>query len=380
MGAEVIKVEEPVGGDRLRGIFNSGGLTSIVPPNPVNYPWELSARGKKSVGIDIRTPQGRDLIYRLLPNIDVFVSSLRKKSLRKYGLDYESVSKVNPRLIFVHLSTFGARGPDADLPGQDLTGMARAGLVNLLRHNPEDEILAEGPFSIGDFTGSLQLAYAATLALLAREKTGVGQEVNVSIMGALIAVQEWLFQTYLTTEKEPSLREHHQMNNPIRNTYKCQDGKYIALGMTEGDRYWPVFCATIGRPELAGDPRFSDIVKRASNNEELIAILDEVFLSKTRDEWCALMRENDCTASPVQSYADLASDPQVLANNYVTTVEHPTHGPIKEVGITVDLTETPGQAKNAAPELGQHTEEVLIELAGLGWEELGHLKDARVII
>jgi crotonobetainyl-CoA:carnitine CoA-transferase CaiB-like acyl-CoA transferase len=177
MGAEVIKIEEPVGGDRLRGIFASGGLTSILPANPVNYPWELSARGKKSVGLDVRQPEGRDTVYRLLPQVDVFITSLRKKSLKKYGLDYDSMSKINPRLIYVHLSTYGGRGPDADLPGQDLTGMARAGLVNFLRHNPEDKILAEGAFGLGDFTGSLQLAYATTLALLAREKTGVGQRL-----------------------------------------------------------------------------------------------------------------------------------------------------------------------------------------------------------
>lgn len=379
MGAEVIKIEEPVGGDRTRGMFNSTALDFYFP-HQINYVFERMNRGKKSVGVDVRKEEGKQAVYRLLTNCDAFVTGLRRKTLKKVGLDYDSVSKVNPRIIYVHLSAFGAKGPDADLPGQDLTGQARGGLLERMRPRPEDGPLAEGIQSVADLTSSLQLAYATTLALLTRERTGVGQEVNVSILGGQIAVGDILFQIYLTTGGEPYFRERTRVGNPIRNIYRCADGKWLALGMSEGDRYWPYFCQAIARPDLAKDARFDHINKRVENRIQLIAILDEVFSTKSRDEWCFILKESDCTAAPVQTYAELAQDPQVLANNYITTVDHPTYGPMQQVGLTVDLSKTPGRVRSSAPEMGQHTEEILMELGGYTWEEISALKDSGATI
>jgi len=380
MGAEVIKVEEPVGGDRTRGIFVSTQLQTFLPSHPLNYVFEVANRGKKSVAIDVRKPEGAEAIYRLIPRCRAFITSLRRPALQKYGLDYQTLSKYNPNLVYIHLSSWGDKGPDKDLSGQDLTAQARGGLLSMMRSSPEAPPPPAGIFALADIIGSMQLAYAATLALLVQERHGIGQEVNLSLLGAQVTVGSLFLQIFLTTGKEPEPADRKKVKNPIRNLYRAGDGKWLALGMTEGDRFWARFCQAIGRPEWTEDPRFNTIFKRAENSEELISLLDEVFLEKSRDEWLKALKEHDATCAPVQTYGELARDPQVLENEYITTVDHPEFGPIKEPGITIKLSRTPGRVRGSAPQLGQHTEEVLLELGGYSWEELTRLKEAGVIL
>ncbi|MEK7848060.1 MAG: CoA transferase, partial [Chloroflexota bacterium] len=356
MGAEVIKVEEPGKGEMLRGLFSTGGIHTIFYPHPVNYIYELANRGKKCIAVDLRQPRGREVIYRLVPQCDALVSSLRKPALRRYGLDYPSLAALNPRLVYVHLSAFGPQGPDAELPGQDLVARARSGMINMNRPHPEAPPVADSYISMGDTIASLQLAYAAVLALLDRDRTGTGQEVDVSILGAHLAATEMLFQVYLATGKEPVAPQRTEMRNPIRTIYKCRDGKWLALGMTTGDKYWADFCHAIGRPELGHDPRFSSVEGRAQNYSQAIALLDEAFATRDRDEWCALFRERDLICAPVQSYGEVASDPQVLANDYVVEVDLPNYGKLKEVVVTVGLSKAKAGPHRPAPEMGQHTE------------------------
>lgn len=372
MGAEVIKVEDPQSGDRSRLSF-TWGAEHVMPSHHYNYMYETGNRGKRSVAIDMRNERGRDIFYRLVPQCHAFVTSLRKPALKRIGADYDTLHALDPSLVYVHVGAFGPLGPDADLPGQDLTTQARSGLLNMLRPSKDAEPLPWGFFSQADMTCSIQTAYAVCLGLMARDRTGIGQEVNVSILGSAMMATEMVLEAYLHTGKEPYPVERREIKNPIRNIYRCGDDKWIALGMTESDRFWAGFCQAIGHPELIEDPRFCDRPHREENHRELSGILDEVFCTRPREDWYQTLTRAGCVVTKVQSYPDLVDDPQVIANEYVTTIEHPEHGPYRTLGVTVRLSETPGRAADPAPAIGQHTDEVLTGIGGYSGEEVDEI-------
>ena len=380
MGAEVIKIEEFPGGDRIRGIFAATGLQAYLPspPDGLNYLWEVGNRGKKSVAVDLRKEGGRAVLYRLVKNCDAFISTLRKPALKKYGLDYPTLSQQNPRLVYVHLSSFGSRGPARDLPGQDSSAQARGGMMSQMRKSTGE--VPQPLFAVADLTGALQMAYTITLGLLVRERTGIGQELDMSIMGAQITVGELWLQVYLSTGQEPPIVTREGVKNPIRNLYRTRDGKWLCLGNTEGDRYWANFCRAAGREDLVDHPHYRTIRDRAEHAPELVSVIDQIIATRDRAEWLEAFKKYDVISAPVNSYAELATDLQTLANDYVITLQHPSRGPLREVGPTVQLSKTPWKITQAAPELGQHTEEVLTEAAGYTWEELTRLKEQGIIL
>jgi len=372
MGAEVIKIEDPGIGDRSRHTATASNA-NFFPACSYSYFFESANRGKRSVALNLREEEGRNALYRLVPHCDVMVTSLRMPSLRRMGLDYATVSRYNPSIIYLHLNTYGPHGDDADLPGVDVAAQARGGFLNMMRTSVEGEPATAGVYGAADMTSSIQVAYAICVALLARERTGLGQEVNVSLLGAMLNAGELLLEGCLSTGKDPQPPERASILNPTRSLYRCRDGKWIYLAMTESDLFWDSFCQAIGKPGLAQDARFCEGDRRAENNRELITILDRVFLTRTRAEWDQALKEHDCPAAKVQSYAEVAEDPQVTENGYVITVDHPVHGPMRTLGVMVNLSQTPGQVGGAAPEVGQHTEEVLTGLAGYSPEEVRDL-------
>ncbi|MBI2935818.1 MAG: CoA transferase [Chloroflexi bacterium] len=379
MGAEVIKIEDTGSGDRSRLSF-TWGAEHVMPPHHYNYMYESANRGKRSVALDLRQEKGRQAFYRLVPHCAAMVSSLRKPALKRIGADYETLKAINPSLVYVHVGAFGPLGPDADLPGQDLTTQARSGLLNMMRHEPGDEPLSWGVFGLADMICAIQVAYATCLGLMVRDRTGQGQEVNVSILGATMMASEMVLEPYLHTGKEPHPVRRMDIKNPLRSIYPCGDGKWIALGMSESDRFWERFCKALGKPELAVDPRFLDRAQREKHHGELTALLDSIFKTKSQDSWYEALAKHDCIATKVQTYPDLVKDSQITANEYVATVQHPQHGPYRTLGTTVALSRTPGQVQQAAPELGQHTEEVLTGLAGYSREEVEDLVRAGVAV
>lgn len=379
MGAEVIKIESFPKGDPVRGMQELR-IGFDYAESPVNPLLQVTSRSKKSIAVDLHQPGARDVVYRLARECDVFASNLRSRSLNQWGLDFPSLKAANPRIIYVLDSGWGAKGPDKDAAGMDIAVQARGGVMSMMVTGEDAPPPPCAVSGLADKVGALQLAYAITLALFAREKTGLGQEVHVSLLGGQVTVGATFIQQYLLTGHEPMRPSHSKMPNPLRNSFPTKDGRWIAFNLTQADRHWPNFCRALGLEPLIADPRFNSMQKRRDRSEELVALLDAAFRTKTKDQWLQVLPGYDLVFGPVQNYVEVARDPQVLENEYITTIEHPAMGPMPVPGIPVQLYGTPGKIQGPAPEFGQHTEEVLRELGGYSWEELARLKDNGIII
>jgi crotonobetainyl-CoA:carnitine CoA-transferase CaiB-like acyl-CoA transferase len=238
------------------------------------------------------------------------------------------------------------------------------------RGGPPAQILP----GIGDELGGLICAWGITAALYAREKTGKGQVVDTSLMGSMIATLGLILAAPAILGQEFPRELRAKAGNPIYNHYRCQDDKWIALAHLQPDRYWPNVCRALDICELQNDPKFNTIEARAKHARELVAILDEKFATKTRDEWLQILKREDCICTPIQSPIEVVNDLQASANNYFISVDHPAWGTTKVIGFPWDFSETPASWRREAPEFGQHTEEILLEL-GYTWEDITHFKE-----
>lgn len=367
MGADVIKIEAPLAPDPGRAFLFSRrlGLSSY---------FEAHNRNKRSLAIDLKHPKGKAAFWRLAERADVFIHNTRGGSIERLGLDYESFRKVNPRIIYVWGSGYGPRGPDTGFRSFDILGQARGGIMTVIGE-PDDPPLPVGP-PIADQTAAFLAAYGIMLALFHRERTGEGQQVNTSLLGGQVALQSFNITNYLLHGRLPGRRPRGGFT-ALWNIYRGGDGRYFVVGMLE-ERWWPEFCRAIGQPELEHDPMYATAIKRHENFEALLAHLDAHFATQPAREWVRRITEHDLIAAPVQDYEELAADPQVPANDYIVEVERPGHGPIRVVGVPVELSRTPGSVRSMAPALGRHTVEVLREY-GFSAEEIAALRDEGVI-
>jgi len=376
LGAEVVKIEERERGDPGRGIVAvSGGSTD---KGGRNFYFEANNKHKQSIALDLKKPEAREIVYKLAARSDVFVQNFRKGVAARLGLDYHSLKQHNPRLIYASASGYGPEGPNSGEPSFDYLGQARSGIMNALGVADSTPTYIFG--GIADQMGAVMLAYGVLAALLARERFGVGQEVDASHLGSMMALQGLNVVARTFTGKEFSRNTRANAFNPLWNHYRCADGKWICLGMLQPDRYWNDFCAAIGRRELTEDPRFADMRTRGHHASELIAILDTVFASKTRDEWMKTLKAGgDFIYTVVNSVSDLPNDPQVIANEYIVEHDVPGLGRMPMLGMPVKLSETPGDPRGHAPEHGEHTEMILTEMLGYTWDDIARLRDANVI-
>ena len=318
-GADVIKVETP-GGEPYRAYRGGGGVE--LPYNPF---FELDNRGKRGITLNLDNPAARGVIYRLIGESDVFVTNLLAKRRERYGLTYEELKEHRPDLIFVSVTGYGSWGPDRDRAGYDYAAFwARSGIMNLLGE-PDSPPPPQRP-GMGDHTTALAVAGAVSLALFNRERTGKGEQIDISLNNTGIWVLAIDVQTALTTGRGPERLSRRDVPNPIWNSYQTGDGRWIQLVMLVADIYWPKLCRAIGRPDLEKDPRFDSLAKRTENREELIAILDSVFAEKTLAEWTALLDREGCIWAPAQTIAETINHPQTIARNAFTEIDHPTHG------------------------------------------------------
>jgi crotonobetainyl-CoA:carnitine CoA-transferase CaiB-like acyl-CoA transferase len=253
----------------------------------------------------------------------------------------------------------------------DLLGQARGGVL-MSQGSPDQEPVFAFP-GMADQVGALYLGYGIMMALWDRARTGEGQEVDASLLGGQVALQSFNITGTLFSGKVPP-RRRRQEADALWNVYRCRDDRFICISMAQGDRWWPLFCEAIERPDVRDDPRFAYHAERLANRGALITILDEVFAQKTQDEWVAcLAGQYGVPAAAVQDYGQIADDPQVVANGVI--VDYPGDPPgLKMVGPGVHLSRTPASVRTPAPEFGQHTEEVLLE-AGFSWDEIERLKD-----
>jgi crotonobetainyl-CoA:carnitine CoA-transferase CaiB-like acyl-CoA transferase len=377
LGAEVIKLEERVGGDPGRGVLSIAGALVGATSGP-NFYFEANNRHKKSLTLDLKKPEAKEIVYKLVGKSDVFVQNFRKGVAAKLGLGYETLKKYNPKLIYGSATGYGPFGPDSGEPSFDYMGLARSGIMTVVGEPDMPPLNITG--GVADQMGAIMLAYGILAAIIARDKYGVGQEVDTSHLGSMTALQGLNVACKAILGKEFKRMPRAAAPSPLWNHYQCGDGKWICLAMPQQDRYWNGFCRVLGIEHILQDPRFDTMAKRAENAAELIPILDKAFASKPRDYWMkALKASGDFIYTVVNSIDDLPRDEQMIANEYIVDYDHPRLGKTKIVGVPVRLSKTPGNPKAPAPEFGEHTEEILTELLGYSWEDVARFREAEVI-
>ncbi len=374
LGAEVIKVEATTG-DPARGFMRLIAVDAGLSGR--NYYFEGHNRNKRSITLDLRKEKGLEVFFKLIEWADVFVNNLSISAPDRMGIGYEVLRKRNPRLIYAQTSGWGRSGPEADALSFDYTGLARCGTMMIAgeRGSPPQNFVP----GIADELGALMCAWAVCAALYAREKTGKGQRVDTSLMGGLIAMQRLILSAPAFLGQEYPRWDRSKAGNPIYNHYKCADDKWIVIAHLQPDRYWPNVCQAMGLEELEHDPRFGTVEARHNNAKELVSILDKKFASKTRDEWIEIFKKENVICAPVQTTIEVVNDPQALANEYVIEVDDPMRGKTKQVGFPWVFSQTPASVRRVAPELGEHTEEILLEL-DYTRDDIARLKTEGVIL
>jgi crotonobetainyl-CoA:carnitine CoA-transferase CaiB-like acyl-CoA transferase len=372
-GADVIKIEHPISGDPQRGLAAGG----MLPGGRINFIIEIPNRGKRSVGLDLRSDSGRELLYEMVAKADVFLTNFLPDARRRLKIEVEDLRAINPNLIYVRGSANGVRGPDAERGGYDATSYwARSSVASLVSQG--DEYPRNQPIAFGDIAGAQTIAGGIAAALFARANTGEPSVVDVSLLSyGLWNASPHIVLSKLLDMPELPRRMRDEMPNPITGTYRTADGRILQLVMLQSDRYWEALCDLLGRPELSVDPRFGDAKGRAENSAACVAELDREFGKRSLDECTALLNQQEGPWAVHRLPIEVFDDEQVQANGFVQTVAAADGSEFDLVGNPVQFDETPASLTRA-PELGEHTEEVLLEL-GFTWEQLAGWKDAGVI-
>jgi len=374
MGAEVIKIET-LGGDPERLQKGLGAVRFDGKSGPDwSFLFEFSNRNKKGICLDIKTEKGRNIFNRLIGSADVFLTNLRNSTKPKLGIDYAALAAVNPKIIHASVSGFGQKGPMSDIGAFDPMGQAVSGMMFL---TADDEPVLLQTVILDQMT-SIAASHAILSALVVRERQGIGQEVHVSLYSAAL----WLMHANLLVTglmKSNPVRVWDRLKNPpLRNCYRCKDGNWIMATHNPEPKYWPEFCRVTGQGQLLNDPRFKDEMDRLQNSEELVPIFDEVFLTKTRDEWMGIFREKGFMFAPVQRINEVLTDPQAMDNDYVLDFDHPIFGKIKMPGFPVTFGANRVGMHSLSPKLGEHTDTVLRDV-GISEAEISALRDEGVI-
>ena len=354
LGAEVVKVEQPGSGDDTRSWgppFQGGESAYFLCVN----------RNKRSITLDLKTPDGIELLRRLALRADVLMENFRPGTLAGWGLSEADVRRQNPGLIYASLSAFGASGPLKDRPGYDLAIQAWGGLMSIT--GPADGEPSKVGVAIIDIVAGLMLGKSIAAALFAREKTGEGQRIETSLMEAEIASLINAGSNYLVTGKVPGRWGNAHPNIVPYQSFPTADGHLVVAVANEA--IWARFCEGVGRPELAADPRFETNARRVENRDALIALLDDMFRSRPGREWIDLLNRAEVPCSPVQNIREVFDSPQVLATGMLEEIRHPTAGTVRMAGLPVKFSRTPASIRLAPPLLGEHNHQVLNEWLGL---------------
>ncbi len=376
MGAEVIKIERP-GGEPGRNPDRGagGGNKRVVRGSDLSSYFETNNRCKKSLVLDLTKPKAKEVFYQLVAKSDVFVQNMRTGVAAKLGCDYEALKKYNSKLVYCSACSFGTKGPDASKPGMDISGCARSGWMYRVPLESGEPMWALPGSS--DQIGAIFASHAIVAALLARERFGIGQEIETSHLTASMWLLACSLQMGLYMKTPLPVIPRERTEAALFSYYKCADGKWLVLACPT-ERHWVPICEALGIPESTykDDPRFNTNAARINNPRETVALLDNAFAKKRQDEWIKAFEGKDIFWEKIQKIEDLPNDPQVIANEYLTDYTHPLTGETyKYLSLPMQFRETPAMKQGRAPLLGEHTEEILVDILGYKKEDMPKLLD-----
>ncbi|MDO8616149.1 MAG: CoA transferase [Dehalococcoidia bacterium] len=371
-GADVIKIEPPTG-DPFRGLFAS----VMGSPASVNPPFELDNRGKRSLVLDLEKPEAREIAYQVIDRADVFITNNRPRVLEQYGLDYETLHARCPRLVYGQVTGYGPDTEARDTAAYDIGAFwSQAGIAMAL--TAPGGAIPQQRGGMGDHMTGQACAGAVCAALYSRERTGEGQRVSVPLVRVGVYMIGWDTMLSLRLGVPILTYDRRHAINPIIDCYQAGDGRWFWLLLLQADRHWGDLCAALGREDLMGDERFANIETRRVNAPALVDELDAVFAGKSLAEWAEAFKAHNVWWAPVNQVQEVIKDPMVRAAGAFVDVPTPDGGSVPMVATPADFSTTRWQPRGIAPELGQHTEEVLLEL-GYDWDRIIALKEAGAI-
>ena len=367
MGAEVIKVEEPGKGDDTRRWppFVGGEATYFLAVN----------RGKQSVTVNLKAPQGVALLRRLAARSDVLVENFRPGTMDRLGLGYRALRRLNPRLVYCSISGFGESGPEAHRAGYDLIVQGESGIMDLTGF-PDGPPVKVGN-SIADLVAGMSAAHGIVLALLARTRTRRGQKVEIAMLDVMASLLTYQAGLYFQTGARPTRKGNQHPSIVPYEVFRAADA-YLTLGVANNS-LWKQCCAALGRADLAEDPRFATEASRVENRAALAPILEEIFAARTADEWLKRLEAAGVPAGRIKSVAEVCESEHLKARGMIVSLPHPTAGTVRVMGVPIRLHATPGAATAPPPLLGQHTDQVLRRVLGLRPAALARLRRDGVI-
>jgi formyl-CoA transferase len=347
LGAEVVKIEEPKRGDPFRGWGERNYAATFCSLN----------RNKKSLTVDLRTDEGRDIAFKLAARADVLIQNFRPGVMEKRQLGYDDIRKVNPKIVYCSISGFGPQGPYRDMPGYDTVGQARSGLLSLLTDPGKPQGMG---ISFSDHLTGMYACYGVLGALMNRMLTGEGQHVETSLLRASVSFLSENAARYFETGQVP--RRKHRTTTAGVFAFEDRNGQPFVLHMSSPDKFWFGLFDVVGKPEWAQDPRFNNRKSRIENYDELVNLLQPIFRGGDRDDWLRRLMTKDVPAAPINTLDEVFADPQVKTYGFPIEVEHPKMGKMKLIGNAVAMSRTPPSIDSPPPILGEHTEEILRSL------------------
>ena len=378
LGADVIKVENPASPDQARTLTKVGGFDTAMP-DELSSVFEMMNRNKRSIGVDLKSERGRDLFRELIKDADVFLENFRPGVFDRLGIGYEDLRQINPRIIYASTSGYGFQGAESQRPALDPVGQARSGFMWSSGGPGDPPNWSATGFA--DIMGANVLAYGIVSAIAARELHGVGQKVECShIMASM-----WMQYMGIGASMLKGLRDWPRIDrsaaeNPLINHYRCADDEWIMLGIVDSTRDWEAFCEAMELSDLIEEPRFATVDKRNENRAALIVALDARFAQEPRAEWERRLGANpDLLFERVQRATELIDDPAVRANEMFVDVEHPRYGTLPYLNAVVEFERTPAGVRKVAPEMGQHTTDILRERLGYKEAEIAELVSTGVV-
>jgi crotonobetainyl-CoA:carnitine CoA-transferase CaiB-like acyl-CoA transferase len=366
-GADVVKVE-PLDGDPSR--------YQTLRPDLVgnSYFFAAANRNKRSITVDMKADAGRGIIRRLSRRADVVIENFRPGVMERLGLGARALREENPRLIYCGISGFGQTGPYSQRPGFDQVAQGMSGFMSITGQEPTGPTRAG--IALADLVCGMTACRGVLLALLARERTGRGQDVYVAILDSMVALLTWSAGMYFETGFPPGVAgNHHPLSSPF-GVYQAKDGPFILAAGNEA--MWRRLCEALGRPDLLNDVRFATTNDRVAHRTELNVLLGAVFQARTSAEWVAFLNQRGVASGPIYNLAEVFGDPQVLHEEMLVTRPHPVHGTVKLIGLPIKLSETPGAIRRAPPLVGEHTDEILGEV-GYSAGDIARLRAAGVV-